>query len=39
MLRNTEASRLLQQTLDEEATEKKLTQLAEQLVNVEAVEA
>jgi ferritin-like metal-binding protein YciE len=40
MLGNTEAARLLQQTLDEEeATDKKLTQLAEQLVNVEAVEA
>jgi ferritin-like metal-binding protein YciE len=39
MLGNTEAARLLQQTLDEEeATDKKLTQLAEQLVNVEAVE-
>lgn len=40
MLGNTEAARLLQQTLDEEeATDKKLTQLAEQLVNVEAVQA
>jgi len=40
MLGNSEAARLLQQTLDEEeATDKKLTQLAEQLVNVEAVEA
>jgi ferritin-like metal-binding protein YciE len=40
MLGNDTAARLLQQTLDEEAeTDKKLTQLAEQLVNVEAVEA
>jgi ferritin-like metal-binding protein YciE len=40
MLGNTEAARLLQQTLEEEeATDKKLTQLAEQLVNVQAVEA
>lgn len=40
MLGNNEAARLLQQTLDEEAeTDKKLTKLAESLVNVEAVEA
>jgi ferritin-like metal-binding protein YciE len=40
MLGNTEAARLLQQTLDEEGeTDKKLTKLAESLVNVEAVEA
>jgi ferritin-like metal-binding protein YciE len=39
-LGNQQAARLLQQTLDEEeATDKKLTQLAEQLVNAEAVEA
>lgn len=38
-LGNQQAARLLQQTLDEEeATDKKLTQLAEQLVNAEAVE-
>jgi ferritin-like metal-binding protein YciE len=38
-LGNQQAAKLLQQTLDEEeATDKKLTQLAEQLVNVEAVE-
>ena len=38
-LGNQQAARLLQQTLEEEeATDKKLTQLAEQLVNVEAVE-
>jgi ferritin-like metal-binding protein YciE len=36
----TKAARLLQQTLDEEAaTDKKLTQLAENIINVEAVEA
>jgi ferritin-like metal-binding protein YciE len=40
MLGNQQAAKLLQQTLDEEGeTDKKLTQLAEQLVNVEAVEA
>jgi ferritin-like metal-binding protein YciE len=40
MLGFTKAARLLQQTLDEEgATDKKLTQLAESIVNVEAVEA
>ncbi len=40
MLGNDTAAKLLQQTLDEEGeTDKKLTQLAEQLVNVEAVEA
>lgn len=40
MLGNQQAVKLLQQTLDEEGdTDKKLTQLAEQLVNVEAVEA
>lgn len=40
MLGNDTAAKLLQQTLDEEEeTDKKLTQLAEQLVNVEAVEA
>lgn len=39
-LGNQQAVKLLQQTLDEEGeTDKKLTQLAEQLVNVEAVEA
>ena len=38
-LGNQQAAKLLQQTLDEEeATDKKLTQLAEQLVNAEAVE-
>lgn len=37
MLGNQPAAKLLQQTLDEEGqTDKKLTQLAEQLVNVEA---
>jgi ferritin-like metal-binding protein YciE len=37
MLGNDTAAKLLQQTLDEEGeTDKKLTQLAEQLVNVEA---
>jgi len=37
---NQQAAKLLQQTLDEEeATDEKLTQLAEQLVNVEAVGA
>ncbi len=40
MLGNQQAAKLLQQTLDEEGeTDKKLTALAEQLVNVEAVEA
>lgn len=40
MLGNEEAARLLQQTLDEEGeADKRLTALAEQLVNVEAVEA
>ncbi len=40
MLGNQQAAKLLQQTLDEEGeTDKKLTELAEQLVNVEAVEA
>ena len=40
MLGNQQAAKLLQQTLDEEgATDKKLTQLAEQLINVEAVRA
>jgi ferritin-like metal-binding protein YciE len=40
MLGNREAARLLQQTLDEEGeTDKKLTKLAESIVNVEAVEA
>ena len=40
MLGNAEAARLLQQTLDEEAeTDKKLTKLAESVVNLEAVEA
>jgi ferritin-like metal-binding protein YciE len=40
MLGNDTAAKLLQQTLDEEGeTDKKLTQLAEQLVNAEAVEA
>jgi ferritin-like metal-binding protein YciE len=40
MLGNDEAARLLQQTLDEEGeTDKKLTKLAETLVNLEAVEA
>jgi ferritin-like metal-binding protein YciE len=39
-LGNQQAAKLLQQTLEEEeATDKKLTQLAEQLVNVEAVKA
>jgi len=38
MLKETEAERLLQQTLDEEGeTDKKLTQLAESLVNREAL--
>ena len=40
MLGNDAAAKLLQQTLDEEGeTDKKLTQLAEQLITVEAVEA
>jgi ferritin-like metal-binding protein YciE len=40
MLGYTKAAKLLQQTLDEEgATDKKLTQLAETIINVEAVEA
>jgi ferritin-like metal-binding protein YciE len=40
MLGYTKAAKLLQQTLDEEgATDKKLTQLAESIINVEAVEA
>jgi ferritin-like metal-binding protein YciE len=40
MLGFTKAARLLQQTLDEEAaTDKKLTTLAENIINVEAVEA
>ena len=40
MLGNDEAARLLQQTLDEEGeTDKKLTKLAESVVNLEAVEA
>jgi ferritin-like metal-binding protein YciE len=40
MLGNREAAKLLQQTLDEETeTDKKLTKLAESIVNVEAVEA
>jgi ferritin-like metal-binding protein YciE len=40
MLGYTKVARLLQQTLNEEgATDKKLTQLAESLINVEAVEA
>jgi ferritin-like metal-binding protein YciE len=40
MLGYTKIARLLQQTLNEEgATDKKLTQLAESVVNVEAVEA
>jgi ferritin-like metal-binding protein YciE len=40
MLGFTKAARLLQQTLDEEgATDKKLTALAESIINVEAVEA
>jgi len=40
MLGNDTAAKLLQATLDEEgATDKKLTELAERLVNVEAVEA
>jgi ferritin-like metal-binding protein YciE len=40
MLGYNKAARLLQQTLNEEAnTDKKLTQLAESLVNVEALEA
>ncbi len=40
MLGMDDAAKLLQQTLDEEGqTDKKLTQLAEQLVNPEAVEA
>ncbi|MGE5814462.1 MAG: ferritin-like domain-containing protein [Acidobacteriota bacterium] len=39
-LGNQQAAKLLQQTLEEEeATDKKLTQLAEQLVNADAVEA
>ena len=38
LLQDDEAARLLQETLDEEgATDKKLTQLAESLINVEAV--
>ena len=40
MLGYTKAAKLLQQTLDEEgATDKKLTALAESIINVEAVEA
>jgi ferritin-like metal-binding protein YciE len=40
MLGNREAARLLQQTLDEEGeTDKKLSKLAESIVNPEAVEA
>jgi ferritin-like metal-binding protein YciE len=40
MLGYTKAARLLQQTLDEEgATDKKLTQLAESIINVEAATA
>jgi ferritin-like metal-binding protein YciE len=40
MLGYTKAAKLLQQTLDEEgATDKKLTQLAESVVNYEAVQA
>jgi ferritin-like metal-binding protein YciE len=40
MLGYTKIARLLQQTLNEEAaTDKKLTQLAESIINVEAVEA
>ncbi len=40
MLGYTKVARLLQQTLNEEgATDKKLTQLAESIVNVEAVQA
>jgi len=40
MLGYTKVARLLQQTLNEEgATDKKLTQLAESIINVEAVEA
>jgi ferritin-like metal-binding protein YciE len=40
MMGNREAAKLLQQTLDEEGeTDKKLTKLAESIVNVEAVEA
>lgn len=40
MLGYTKAARLLQQTLDEEgATDKKLTALAENIINVEAVHA
>jgi ferritin-like metal-binding protein YciE len=40
MLGYTKAARLLQQTLDEEgATDKKLTQLAESIINVEAAHA
>ena len=40
MLGYTKAARLLQQTLEEEgATDKKLTALAESVINVEAVEA
>ena len=36
----TKAAKLLQQTLDEEgATDKKLTQLAESIINVEAAHA
>jgi ferritin-like metal-binding protein YciE len=40
MLGYTKVARLLQQTLDEEgATDKKLTALAESIINIEAVEA
>jgi ferritin-like metal-binding protein YciE len=40
MLGHSKVARLLQQTLNEEgATDKKLTQLAENIINVEAVEA
>jgi ferritin-like metal-binding protein YciE len=40
MLGYTKAARILQQTLDEEgATDKKLTALAESVINIEAVEA
>ncbi len=40
LLGYTKVARLLQQTLnEEEATDKKLTQLAERIINVEAVEA
>jgi ferritin-like metal-binding protein YciE len=39
MLGNEEAARLLQETLEEEAqTDEKLTQLAENFINSEAVE-